>query len=157
MPIKILNISCNSCFGNMLYSQKFYALYTKYLTVLYHTFHYFSSPLQHFHQKIKNKSPFVRATVIYCHRLTNRNPNFTVFAFFCLFGQGAGSTEKSGSQRQKLSPKLCNVSPETQQFFGCFVDFPSIRRTKNAQKNFLRACFRLPKRQNKTISRRKTQ
>ena len=133
-----------------IFPKNFYALYTKYLTVLYHTFHYFSSPLQHFHQKIKNKSPFVRATVNYCHRLTNRNPNFTVFAFFCLFWQGVGSTEKSGSQRQKLSPKLCNVSPETQQFFGCFVDFPSIRHIQRHVKNFLRACFRLPKRQNKT-------
>lgn len=127
--------------------------------LLYYIIHFaiFQVLYSVFIKKSKNKSPFIRATVNYCHRLTNYNPDFTVFVFFCLFGQGVGSTEKSGSQRQKLSPKPCNVSPKTQQFFGCFVDFPFIRHIQRRVKNFLRACFRLPKRQNKTISWRKTQ
>ena len=129
-PIKILNISCNSSFNNVLYFLKILCTLHKisyyiisYISLFFKSFTAFSL------KKSKNKSPFIRATVNYCHRLTNPDPDFTVFVFFCLFGQGLGSTEKSGSQRQKLSPKLCNVSPKTQQFFGCFVDFPFIRHS----------------------------
>lgn len=129
-PIKMLNISCNSSFNNVLYFPKNFMHFTQNI-LLYYIIHFaiFQVLYSVFIKKSKNKSPFIRATVNYCHRLTNYDPNFTVFVFFCLFGQGLGSTEKSGSQRQKLSPKLCNVSPKTQQFFGCFVDFPCIRHT----------------------------
>lgn len=129
-PIKMLNISCNSSFNNVLYFPKNFMHFTQNI-LLYYIIHFaiFQVLYSVFIKKSKNKSPFIRATVNYCHRLTNYDPNFTVFVFFCLFGQGVGSTEKSGSQRQKLSPKLCNISPETQQFFGCFVDFPFIRHT----------------------------
>lgn len=77
--------------------------------LLYYIIHFtiFQVLYSIFIKKIKNKSPFIRAPVNYCHRLTNYDPHFTVFAFFCLFGQGVGSTEKSGSQRQKLTRKIC--------------------------------------------------
>ena len=83
---------------------------------------------------------------------------------FFAFSVAVGSTEKNGSQRQKLTRKICKSSKVDfnfklkSAFFLC-VNFSAASLTsvlsathKSAQKNFLRACFRLPKRQNKTNS-----
>ena len=87
--------------------------------------------------------------------------------FFLPFRWVVGSTEKNGSQRQKLTRKICKNSKVDFTFmlksalFLC-VNFSAVSLTSvlsaahnKVAKNFLRACFRLPKRQNKTKSRRK--
>ena len=95
--------------------------------LLYYIIHFsiFQVLYSVFIKKSKNKSPFIRATVNYCHRLTNYNPDFTVFVFFCLFGQGVGSTEKSGSQRQKLTRKI--IAEQNIRKIGELIALGSVR------------------------------
>ena len=73
------------------------------------------------------------------------------------FSVDVGSTEKNGSQQQKLTRKICKNRKVDFNFklksalFLC-VNFSAVSLTsvlsaahKSPQKNFLRACFRLPK------------
>ena len=71
----------------------------------------------------------------------------TVFAIFLTkiffaFSVRAGSTEKNGSQRQKLLPKIRMTSCRQRNNFSS-VSLTSVLSAthKNAQKSFLRACF----------------
>ena len=72
---------------------------------------------------------------------------------FCLFGCFLCSTEKNGSQRQKLLPKIHITSCRQRNNFSA-VSLTSVLSVthKSAQKIFSVLVFRLPKRQNKTNS-----
>ena len=75
------------------------------------------------------------------------------FNYIFAFSVSMGSTEKNGSQRQKLLPKIRITSCRQRNNFSA-VSLTSVLSAthKISQTNFLRACFRLPKRQNKTNS-----
>ena len=63
---------------------------------------------------------------------------------FFAFSVGAGSTEKNGSQRQKLLPKICIASCRQRNNFSA-VSLTSVLSAthKTCKKIFLRACFRV--------------